>query len=156
MAIQDRLDWKTVGQILAAASVVFSLLFVGYEIRQNTAVARMTAAQAFTQQIIDLNAILVTEGFPELASRMTDGELRKDFTPAELFQIDVTHLSLLRIWESVYRSVQERIVDEGLLDPVGGAGPSPFSLPYFEESWPLYRGAFTEDFAQFFEERVSL
>jgi len=156
LAIQDRLDWKLVGQILAAAGVVLSLLFVGYEIRQNTSVARTTAAQAFTQQIIDLNAILVTEGFPELNARMADGELRRDFTSAELLQIDVTHLSLLRIWESLYRAVQEGIVDEDLLDPVGGAGPSPFSLPYFTESWPSYRGAFTEDFALFFEVRLGL
>ena len=35
-------------------------------------------------------------------------------------------------------------------------GPTPFQYPYFIESWPSYRGAFTEDFASYFEELVGL
>ena len=144
-------NWKALGQAAAAGSVVLSLLFVGYEIRQNTAVARASAAQAFTQQIVDLNAVLIAEGFPQLNARMIEGELRDGFSSAEQFQIDVTHLSLLRIWESMYRAVQEGLVDPELLVPLSGSGPSPWTLPYFVQSWPQYRGAFTEDFARYFE-----
>lgn len=149
-------NWNSIGRFIAAASVVISLLFVGYEIRQNTAVARATAAQAFTQQIVDLNAILISEGFPVLNARMVEGAIRADFSTAEQFQIDVTHLSLLRIWESLYRGVQEGIVDDTMLDPLSGDGPGPWTLPYFVESWPQYRGSFTDDFAIFFEEARKL
>ena len=145
------MERKTMGQMLAAASVVLSLLFVGYEIRQNTSVARTAAAQAFTQQIIDLNAILVADGYPALNTRMAEGALRSDFNPDEQMIIDVTHMSLLRIWESYFRAVEAGIVDEEILNPLGGAGPSPFGHAYFVESWPFYRGGFTEDFASYFE-----
>ena len=150
------MERKTIGQMLAAASVVMSLLFVGYEIRQNTAVARTAAAQAFTQQIIDLNAILVAEGYPALNTRMAEGALRADFNSDDQMRIDVTVMSLLRIWESLFRAVEVGIVDEELLNPIGGAGPSPFDYPHFIESWPFYRSGFTEDFAAYFEGRRGL
>ena len=37
---------KAIGETLAALSVVASLIFVGYEIRQNTVAARAAAYQA--------------------------------------------------------------------------------------------------------------
>ena len=43
---------QTIGRILAAASVVLSLIFVGYEIRQSTKVARQEAYYAFMQAYV--------------------------------------------------------------------------------------------------------
>ena len=147
---------KAIRETVGFLAVVASLVFVGWEIRQNTAVARAAAAQAFTQQIIDHNAILVAEGYPALNTRMAEGELRADFNSDDQMRIDVTAMSTLRIWESLFRGVQVGIVDEELLNPLGGAGPSPFDYPYFIESWPFYRGGFTEDFASYFEARRGL
>ena len=146
----------SLGQVLAAASVVLSLLFVAYEIRQNTAVARIAAAQAFTQHIIDLNQVLIADDMSELNSRILEGAVRSEFTPSERFKLDMAMLSLLRVWESSYRGVEAGILDREVLDPIGGAGPSPFGVAYFLESWPNYRGAFTEDFASYFEEQRGL
>ena len=146
---------KAVRGTLAALGVIASMVFVGTEIRQNTSVARMAASQAFTQQILDLNQVLIAEGFPELNAKMLQGELRADFSDAEQLQIDVTHLSLLRIWESLYRAVQVGIVEEDLLAPLG-EGPGPFGLAYFQELWQQYRSTFTDDFANFFEARIGL
>ena len=66
-------NWNVIGQLVAGAGVVLSLMFVGYEIHQNTAVARMAAAQAFTQQIIDINAIIVSGDMPSLNTRLAAG-----------------------------------------------------------------------------------
>lgn len=145
-------NWKALGQISAASGVVLSLLFVGYEIRQNTAVARMSAAQAFTQQIIDINAILMSDGFSDTNVRAMSGASRSEFAPEEQFELDMVMLSLLRVWESLFRSVEVGIVDAELLEPLGGSGPSPWTSPYFLESWPQYRDAFTGDFAEYFEQ----
>lgn len=147
--------WKALGQVLATLSVVLSLGFVGFEIRQNTVVARITASQVFTQQLIDINQIVITDLYAPLNTRINAGELRDDFTPDELLRIDVTIESILRIWESLYRSVQAGVTDpemiEGLRD-----GRGPFFNDYFRESWPDYKGAFTDDFVAFVEEALDL
>ena len=113
---KKRFNWNLLGQLLAAAGVVVSLIFVGYEIRQNTAVARSAAAQAFTQQIIDINAIIVSGDMPQINARLEAGGKRADFTPEEQFILDINLISLVRVWESLFRSVQEGIVEQELLE----------------------------------------
>ncbi len=146
---------KAVRETLGFVAVVAGLVFVGMEIRQNTAVAGMTASQVFTQQLIDLHQFVVTDLYAPLNSRINAGELREDFTDDELLRIDVTLINLLRIWESLYRSVQAGVTDAEMIDGLRD-GPGPFFNDYFRESWPIYRGTFTEDFAAFVEGSLNL
>ena len=48
-------------QILGMVGLIASLIFVGLELRQNQQVARITAYQALTEQIHDINSLLVTD-----------------------------------------------------------------------------------------------
>ncbi len=146
---------KAIRETLAALGVIASMVFVGMEIRQNTAIAKMAAAQTFTQQQLDLNQVILTEGYPALNTRMIEGAPRRDFSSGDQLRLDATYLSVIRIWESLYRSVELGIQDQEMLDAITD-GPSPFASPYFIESWPFYRGAFTEDFASYFEELLGL
>lgn len=147
-------NWNVISQLVAGAGVVLSLIFVGYEIRQNTAVARMAAAQAFTQEIIDINAIIVSGDMPSLNTRLAAGDSRSEFTAKEQFVLDINLISLVRVWESLYISVQAGIVDEEMLHPMAERGVTPFFTPYFTESWPNYKSVFTEDFVAYFESRL--
>lgn len=70
-------------------------------------------------------------------------------------RLDATHLRVIRIWESLYSSAQVGIQLNQTLDAITD-GPSPFEAPYFDESWPFYRGAFTEDVATYFEQLLEL
>lgn len=149
-----KFNWNTIGQALGAAGVVLSLIFVGYQIRQNTAVARAAAAQAFTQQLVDINAVLIAGKAPLLNVRLMAGANRSDFTEEERFILDIDLISLVRIWESLYRSVQAGIVDEALLEPIGKHGQGPFFTPYFTESWKTYKSAFSDDFVAYFEAKL--
>lgn len=152
---KNRLNWNLLGQLLAAAGVVVSLTFVGYEIRQNTAVARSSAAQAFTQQIIDINAIIVSGDMPKFNTRLMSGKGRSDFTPEEQFILDINLISLVRVWESLFRSVQEGIVEQELLEPMAKRGQTPFFTTYFTQSWPIYKDTFSEDFVTYFESKLN-
>jgi hypothetical protein len=153
--IRKRFNWNLLGQLLAAAGVVVSLIFVGYEIRQNTAVARSAAAQAFTQQIIDINAIIVSGDIPQINARLEAGGKRADFTPEEQFILDINLISLVRVWESLFRSVQEGIVERELLEPIAKRGQNPFFTPYFTQSWPRYKDTFSQDFVTYFESKLN-
>ena len=114
------MDRKSVGQILATGSVVLSLVFVGYEVRQNTAVARMAAYHTFMDGITERNNMLATD--PILA-------VPDEFDDVERLRIRINFAALLRHWEGLYRSVQEGILPDRTLEVVGaGRG---FHNPYF-------------------------
>ena len=49
-------DWKAIAESIGIAAVVASLVFVGYEIRQNTSQLRTEAARSVTEMVNQLNA----------------------------------------------------------------------------------------------------
>ena len=141
---------KAIRETLAALGVIASLVFVGMEIRQNNTVARMSAYQAFTQQLIDQSMLVIAGEYPALNARMTRGESREEFTLEETLHIDMVYMGLLRTWESLYRAVQLGVLDEEMLAIID-SNVGPFRFAYFQESWSDFRTTFTEDFATFFE-----
>ena len=51
-----RKDWKTIAELIGITAVVASLVFVGYEIRQNTSQLRTDGARSVTEMVNHLNA----------------------------------------------------------------------------------------------------
>ena len=51
-----RKNWKTIAELTGIAAVVASLVFVGYEIRQNTSQLRTDGARSVTEMVNHLNA----------------------------------------------------------------------------------------------------
>lgn len=49
-------DWKTIAELIGITAVVASLVFVGYEIRQNTSQLRTDGARSVTEMVNHLNA----------------------------------------------------------------------------------------------------
>ena len=56
---------RTIGEILAGAAVVASLVFVGLELRQNTAAVRAQTRQGLADQNTEFVSLI--SGTPELA-----------------------------------------------------------------------------------------
>lgn len=51
-----KIDWKTIAELTGITAVVASLVFVGYEVRQNTSQLRTDAARSVTEMVNHLNA----------------------------------------------------------------------------------------------------
>jgi hypothetical protein len=52
---QMRNEWKTTAELIGVTAVVASLVFVGYEIRQNTSQLRTDGARSVTEMVNHLN-----------------------------------------------------------------------------------------------------
>ncbi len=145
------MDRKSAVQILATGSVILSLGFVGYELRQNTSVARMGAYQAFADGVAERNHMLATDPIlTPLVTRVSAGAMPDEFSAVEQVRIRLNFAGLLRLWEGLYRSVQEGVLPSETLEVVGQGGA--FNNPYFRSIWPTrLRSSFTEDFVEFFE-----
>ena len=137
---------KSISQLAAILSVILSLLFVGYEIRQNTAVARSEANNEFSTRTTELLVAVATDQrMSLLVSQIGDGKLPKDFSPEDHISIRYLLTAAVRNMEGAYRSSQEGIVLE-----------KPPNMPladndFFRSTWSTAKGKYTADFVEYFE-----
>ena len=152
---------RTIGEVVAGAAVIASLVFVGLELRQNTA-----AIQAQTRQgLADRGGQFITSisENPELA-RAFDlmwnpyGGTPRDvvLTYTDSVQARSALVGLLRHIENVYLQYHEGVVDETVLNSYGFRNTPVFQGPEFAEFWPLLRDRFDERFVTAFEVEYGL
>ena len=141
---------ERIPRMLGAAGVILSLLFVGYEIRQNTAVARTEAFHSFMADRSALLDIIATDPvLTPLIARAVGGEQAESFDEVERLRLQVYFTRSIRNWEGLFTAVREGVLDDEVLGVVGGGGA--FDNDFFRAVWPSLRHRFAPDFVQFFE-----
>ena len=151
---------RTIGEILAGAAVVASLVFVGLELRQNTAAVRAQTRQGLADQNTEFVSLI--SGTPELARawavrwELFGPRPNEVLTLADSVQAQLALLGQLRMIENVYLQFQESVVDESLLDTYGFRNTPVFQGPKFREQWPSMRGRFDPRFVTAFEQAYDL
>jgi len=142
--------WKDYFEPVGIAAIVVSLVFVGYELRQSTAVARSDAYNNFSSQFFELisNAAL-DERMSSLLSQVNRGAHPGDFMPEEQASIRMYQGAAVRVWEGLFRSVQAGILSEDALD--GAASGLIINNEYFKSTWALTKHLYTSDFVAWFE-----
>lgn len=147
---------KDLRETLGVLAVVASLVFVGFEIRQNTAVARGQARQelaALNQEWLILQSTDST--FNDIYRRfwiVADTSL----TDSELARATWGMRLNLRRMENVYFQYREGLVDVSALQSYGFQAVSTmFKTPRFIDFWVTHdeRRAYDPDFVRFLEER---
>ncbi|MEE4362108.1 MAG: hypothetical protein V2I63_11370 [Pseudomonadales bacterium] len=119
--------WK---DLLAAAGVIVSLVFVGVEIRQNTSAAK---GQTRTELAALNQAWLFLLSDPEFGDPFRRRWVSNDVAGMEAEDVDRAELLMvanMRRLENVYFQYDEGLVDESALDSYG-----------FQVSAPLFTGA---------------
>ena len=145
---------RTFREGLAALGVIVSLVFVGYEIRQNTQVSRAAAIQGVTDQ--SLETILSwseDEQAVTLLGRVLNGEVPADFTDYENTKLRLMYLASLRAAESRYRQMELGLVDDPTI--LGGSAAI-LRAPYLAERWDGLKSGLSRDFAADFEVEYGL
>jgi hypothetical protein len=139
------IDW------LGAAGVVASLIFVGLEVRQNTAAVRGATYQSITDSSLQqVQWWADNEKLLQHEVRIDDGALSGEFTPEENLLIKVAFVSTIRRIENIYVQVREGLVEK---DAILRFRPSNdyFETPYFQEFWASWRLEVEPAFREFFE-----
>jgi len=142
--------WKDSFELAGITAIVVSLVFVGYEVRQSTAVARSDAYNNLSSQFFELvsNAAL-DERMSSLLSQVNQGATPGDFTPAEQASIRMYQGAAVRVWEGLFRSVQAGALKEDALD--GAASGLIINNEYFKSTWASTKHIYTSDFVAWFE-----
>ena len=82
--------------------------------------------------------------------RVRNGETPDEFDSLEHQRLVLMYRVLIRHWEVVYRSVEEGVLGDPVLDAMGAGGA--FDNSWFRSVWRTeLRASFGEDFSQFLE-----
>lgn len=145
---------KSIGEALAAIGVITSLIFVGLEIKQNTAVARAQTYQSLTGDLREFIMALSADeqlfaAFHEKFETTYEGSMDDRRAVYVMY-------ARLRMVENVFLQVQEGLVDESIFLSYGWSGQPVFMSPQFREWWPPHRTRFNPNFVAAFEAEYDL
>jgi len=145
------------GDTIAALGVIASLIFVGLEIRQNTAATEGATLQAISDthtQILLGSAW--DEDFIRIYNRaLFEGQEPDDFTPEENLQLQRYYIAYLSHLENTYLQNQRGLVDEFVFESYGWQSVL-WRTPHFRAiSERLLSVGVSSGFSDFFNERTA-
>jgi hypothetical protein len=148
-----RYDWK---ELLAAAGVILSLLFVGLELRQNTAAVRATALNDLATGTRELLLTVSADGeLSDLYRRWIEDD--SAFTATEKARIRLLLAAMLRGAENAYLQARIGVVDSVALRGYGLMNNPAFESPGFSDVWRGgMRDRFHPEFVDALEELYAL
>ena len=145
-----RLD---VGRVLSATGVVLSLVFVGLQLRDNTAAVRAQSRQAIAER--SANVIYSVAENPELARafrlRWGDSVPGEYLSAFDSVQAGWAMFGLVRHLENTFLQVQEGVIDRSALDTYGFRDNEWVQTQKFEEWWSGVSQRFDQRFVAEFE-----
>ena len=144
------MDKRVVFEIFGILGVIGSLIFVGVEVRQNTAEIRGSTHQSVSEQINELYlTIAENERLSKLVSEMMENpNLRKNLSPSDQISLDFVILTGLRRVENIYLQYLDGILSSAAFDRIG---MNFYRRQYARETWEKYKGGFDSNFVAFFE-----
>ena len=143
-------EWNEIAELVGIAAIVVSLVFVGFELRQSTAIARSDAYSSFSSQFLDLvSDAALDERMSRLISQVNKGALPGDFKPEDQVSIRMYQGAAVRVWEGLFRSVQAGVLPEDALD--SAAKGMLINNAYFRSTWASTKQLYTSDFIAYFE-----
>jgi hypothetical protein len=126
-----------VKEVAAAVGVILSLVFVGYEIRQNTQVSRASAVQSITEQIVQWQtAAAQNDDWIRIITFLTNGGTHSELSPEDRQRYTWVVTSTERFMEARFVQVQLGIIrEEDLMSGGGAANRDWFQSQHFLDNW---------------------
>lgn len=150
---------RAAAQLIAAMGVILSLVFVGLELRQNTAAVRGATFQALSDASADdLSAVAHSPQMAALLRRVyVEDAGAADFSESDNMQLYFYHMAFARRLENSYLQFEAGVVDDRIFDSYGW-NDAILTKRHFREFWNDQGGGagVSPEFRRFFEARVDV
>ena len=146
------MNWDAIGaigEIIGAAAVVVSLIYLATQIRTQNKEARLATMHDITVGYRDSLATFIDVDLTELMVKAN-----ADFsslTDAEAMRLISAIQRVLRVAEEAYIQYEEGRLDDRMWNPIAKQYGSYFSLPAFQRVWEMRRDYYDEKFVNFME-----
>lgn len=142
--------WAAIGQLISAAGVIASLIFVGIQVRQSVKAARSTAFQSMVSSIIATNTTAL--GNPELLDLIDRGGRGAALKPAEHARYVIFVLTAARLAQSAHYQMKLGLLDKVQLESVIYNLIRHMNTPAGSAVWSELAGRSDPEFCQYVEE----
>ena len=139
---------------LSVAAVAISLIFVGYELRQNTRVERITATQTLTAEYADALEVMAYEGDAACIYALGINGLA-NLDDAERLRFFVIMFEIFRAAEQLQYYAVEGMVEPRIWRGFERQVTEVVSLPGVQEWWSARRSWFSDEFQEFMDVTIS-
>ena len=143
--------WKETAEVLGVLGVIASLIFVAFEIRQNTNAVQSATIQAISEQSFELT--LRSAENAELLAIMRKAEDGESLSVPERDQLSAVYRALMVLNMNRLAQMELGVLDENTVFAVGGRGPG-YRSPFFAEFWAESRHRYSPEFIEFVESEL--
>jgi hypothetical protein len=144
-----KIDLGQTISILANLGVIAGIVFLGYEISQNTDAIRSATIQAIADQSYDNSLTFVDNSELRAARRAARAN---SLTDDQQDQLDYMYSASLRIQQNRYLQARLGILDEETLLEIGTQ--EGYRDPYFLDYWSRNREGYSDGFREYIERRL--
>lgn len=143
------MNWDAIGaiaELAGAIAVVASLIYVGFQLKRNTAAVRGERYNSISSVMIGMYSQWADSGrIPNLILKFVDQQARiDDFEPDDMIRVRLLFHLVFRLVENIFRQVQEGNLPASALEQLGTN--SWLSAPIAHDLWPLMKSNYADDF----------
>jgi hypothetical protein len=132
-------------ELVGVVGIILSLAFVGFEVRQNTRVAKAEAYRSFAAEVNEWYFRMTDPDMAELLGG-SFGSSVDDLNETEWMQMFGWWMALFRIYEGLHKEVTEGVLEESAL---GLLNRGDYSFLILQEMWPEISRNLTPDFVAY-------
>jgi hypothetical protein len=145
--------WALVAELVAAAGVIVSLVFVGLQLMQGNALAREAAEQKQIEAIGNLFRIVAESPF--LSEAIAKAEAGETLTPGEMVGFTSLDTYAQRTWEALYFQYRAGRVDPELWDAHRELARAIQNRPISQAVWAQQKQFFSKSYRDFRDSEVA-
>jgi hypothetical protein len=134
---------RTFGEIVAVLGVLLGLVFVGWEIRQNTEMMRSQTRADVMQSVLSLIQMERDPAYIRAELKRRTGE---ELTPEDLYLLENTANATLRVWENTHYQYERGLFIESEFQADLAVWRELMQEPQFSDLWRRSRHTYSESF----------
>ena len=155
------MNWDAIGtfaEIIGAAGVILSLVYVGKQLRQTNSMSRSSVHLARSEAMANfaMNIACAPHLFEALTKVHFHDLVRDDATEEERMQLGYIYVAVVCQLHMGFEHWKEGILSKSDLEEYIGPAASIMSFPYLPSVWPFLKLGYPVDFQRWFEVRYNL
>ncbi len=143
------MELGALGEFFGAIAVVVTLAYLAIQIRQNTVVQKLGAAQQILGNSVTINTLMaLDEPMNELIVALSDG---RDLTPTQLAKFNSLSLAVAANHWQVHLQYSSGFLDREIFDAYERRTVRLMKSKYFRDWWTNDRDRFSTGFQKYIE-----
>jgi hypothetical protein len=144
-------EWAQIAEIVAAVAVVFSLIYVGFELQENTSAVRAASVQSTTTGIRDGLMMVASDADFTRIVRLGSYE-RSALSEDEAYRFGIFSRQHWLFFQGMWVQHSLDVLDDSAWQSYQQIICSVLRLPGNREDWPSHVNALNHEFVAWFEE----